>query len=86
MDPIDERKRLLTRRHFFSRTSTGLGAAALSSLLPADLRADMIVIATHGLTGLRPLLFGSTTEKVTKLAHCNVLVIRVPRTQGSPTA
>ncbi len=47
---------------------------------------DMIVIATHGLTGLRPLIFGSTTEKVTKLAHCNVLVIRVPRTQGSPTS
>src|SRR5438034_5726961 len=39
MDPIDERKRLLTRRHFFSRTSTGLGAAALSSLLSSDLRA-----------------------------------------------
>ena len=39
MDPIDERQRLLTRRHFFSRTSTGLGAAALSSLLSADLRA-----------------------------------------------
>ena len=32
MDPIEERKRLLTRRHFFSRTSTGLGAAALSAL------------------------------------------------------
>jgi hypothetical protein len=31
MDPIDERKNLLTRRHFFSRTSTGLGAAALAS-------------------------------------------------------
>src|SRR5437667_6585052 len=39
MDPIAERKRLLTRRHFFSRTSTGLGAAALSSLLSSDLRA-----------------------------------------------
>ena len=39
MDPIDERKNLLTRRHFFSRTSTGLGAAALASLLSSDLRA-----------------------------------------------
>jgi nucleotide-binding universal stress UspA family protein len=47
---------------------------------------DMIVIATHGLTGLRPLIFGSTTEKVTKLAHCNVLVIRVPRTHDTPVA
>ena len=46
MDPIEERKRLLTRRHFFSRTSTGLGAAALSSLLSSDLRAGT------GLAGL----------------------------------
>src|SRR6266404_3473541 len=46
MDPIEERRRLLTRRHFFSRTSTGLGAAALSSLLSSDLRAGT------GLAGL----------------------------------
>ncbi|MCW5981385.1 MAG: DUF1501 domain-containing protein [Bryobacteraceae bacterium] len=39
MDPLQERRLLLTRRHFFSRASTGLGAAALSSLLPAGLRA-----------------------------------------------
>jgi hypothetical protein len=44
MDPIVERKRLLTRRHFFGRTSTGLGA--LSSLLSSDLRAGT------GLAGL----------------------------------
>ncbi|MBI3693733.1 MAG: DUF1501 domain-containing protein [Acidobacteria bacterium] len=31
---------LLTRRHFFSRTSTGLGLAALASLLPRDLEAS----------------------------------------------
>src|SRR5450631_3354441 len=43
---------------------------------------DMIVIATHGLTGLFFFNDTATTEKVTKLAHCNVLVIRVPRTQG----
>jgi hypothetical protein len=30
----------MTRRHFFSRTSTGLGIAALADLLQADLRAD----------------------------------------------
>src|SRR5687767_10474628 len=30
---------LLTRRHFFSRTSTGVGVAALSSLLQRDLQA-----------------------------------------------
>ncbi len=30
----------MTRRHFFSRTSTGIGIAALASLLQDDLRAD----------------------------------------------
>ena len=33
MDPIEEAKLLLTRRHFFGRASVGLGAAALTTLL-----------------------------------------------------
>lgn len=39
--------------------------------------ADMIVIATHGLTGWRHLIFGSVAEKVVRLAGCPVLTIRV---------
>ncbi|HTK80886.1 MAG TPA: universal stress protein [Bacteroidota bacterium] len=37
---------------------------------------DMIVIATHGHTGVEHLLFGSTTEKVVRKAPCPVLVVR----------
>ena len=33
IDPITERKLLITRRHFFGRTATGIGIAALASLL-----------------------------------------------------
>ncbi|HEX7862516.1 MAG TPA: DUF1501 domain-containing protein [Verrucomicrobiae bacterium] len=33
MDPRREQRLLMTRRHFFSRTATGLGAAALGSLM-----------------------------------------------------
>lgn len=33
MNPLHEHALLMTRRHFFSRTATGLGAAALGSLL-----------------------------------------------------
>ncbi len=40
MDPVSERIEQLTRRHFFSRTGIGLGAAALSSLIAAETRAD----------------------------------------------
>src|SRR6266545_6338319 len=40
MDPIAQRRLLLTRRHFFGRASTGIGVAALASLLGKEARAD----------------------------------------------
>jgi nucleotide-binding universal stress UspA family protein len=39
-------------------------------------KADLIVIATHGMTGWRRLAFGSVTEKVVRTADCPVLVLR----------
>lgn len=41
-----------------------------------ELRADLIVIATHGRSGWRHLTLGSTTEKVIRSANCPVLVVR----------
>ncbi|HEX4004338.1 MAG TPA: universal stress protein [Candidatus Acidoferrales bacterium] len=38
--------------------------------------ADLIVIATHGMTGWHRLAFGSVTDKVVRLASCPVLVLR----------
>ena len=38
--------------------------------------ADLIVIATHGMTGWHRLAFGSVAEKVVRLAACPVLVLR----------
>jgi hypothetical protein len=40
MDPRLERLQSLTRRHFFGRLSTGIGAPALASLLMDDARAE----------------------------------------------
>lgn len=37
---------------------------------------DLIVIATHGRTGLEHLLFGSTAERVVRESPCPVLTIR----------
>jgi nucleotide-binding universal stress UspA family protein len=39
---------------------------------------DMIVIATHGRTGLKHVLLGSVAEKVVRKAPCPVLSIRHP--------
>ena len=38
--------------------------------------ADMIVIATHGMTGWRRIPFGSVAKKVVEEAECPVLVLR----------
>lgn len=39
-------------------------------------KVDLILIATHGYTGLKHALLGSTTERVVRLAPCAVLVVR----------
>ena len=40
------------------------------------LKADLIVISTHGRTGLKHVLMGSTAERVVQHAPCPVLVVR----------
>lgn len=41
-----------------------------------ELQADLIVLPSHGRTGLTRLLIGSTAERVVRLAHCPVLVLK----------
>jgi nucleotide-binding universal stress UspA family protein len=47
-----------------------IAAAAL------DVKADLIVIGTHGRRGLAHALLGSVAEKVVRIAHCPVLTVR----------
>ncbi|HTQ05629.1 MAG TPA: universal stress protein [Polyangiaceae bacterium] len=42
-------------------------------------RYDLIVLATHGHTGLAHALIGSVAERVVRHASCPVLTVRVPR-------
>ena len=39
--------------------------------------ADLIVMGTHGRTGLRHLVLGSIAEKVVRLAECPVLTVSI---------
>jgi nucleotide-binding universal stress UspA family protein len=41
-----------------------------------DARADLIVMGTHGRTGLEHALMGSIAERVVRRAHCPVLTVR----------
>lgn len=43
-----------------------------------ELDTDIIIIATHGHTGVEHILFGSTAEKVVRKAPCPVLTLREP--------
>ncbi|MBI4905670.1 MAG: DUF1501 domain-containing protein [Acidobacteria bacterium] len=47
MHPIEETKLAITRRHFFGKSATGAGAAALASVLQGEAKA-----ATGGLPGI----------------------------------
>jgi universal stress protein A len=54
---------------------SGVAHAEITGMA-AKLGADLIVIATHGNTGLKHVLLGSTAERVVRHASCPVLVVR----------
>jgi len=39
-------------------------------------QADLVIMPSHGRTGIRRLLIGSVAERVVRLAHCPVLVLK----------
>jgi len=41
-----------------------------------DKKIDLIVIATHGQTGLKDYLLGSVADKVSRNAKCSVFLVR----------
>jgi len=50
----------------------------------AELPADLIVLGTHGRSGVEHLLLGSVTEKVLRKADCPVLVVPPAVTSDQP--
>jgi nucleotide-binding universal stress UspA family protein len=54
----------------------------------ADLGADLVVLTTHGFTGLKHVLLGSVADRVVRHAPCPVLVVRdqAPEAVAASTA
>lgn len=61
-----------------ARTIVGHGDAANEIVrVVNEKNIDLIVVPTHGSTGLKHFIFGSIAEKVVRTASCPVLSIRV---------
>jgi nucleotide-binding universal stress UspA family protein len=55
------------------------GDAARTILrIAGEINADLIVMGTHGRTGLSRLLMGSVAEQVVRKAPCAVLTVKSP--------
>jgi len=66
------------------RLITGDPAAAIARLVE-DENVDLIVMGTHGRTGLSRLLMGSVAEAVVRRAKCPVLTYKQPAAQTTST-
>jgi universal stress protein A len=61
--------------HIVCRVLTGMPWQAICGY-EHEAGIDLIVLATHGRTGLRHMLMGSTAEKVIRYARCPVLAVK----------
>jgi nucleotide-binding universal stress UspA family protein len=59
---------------FRTRIVRGLPAAQILQVVE-ELKADLIVMGTHGRSGLKRLMLGSVADKVIRSATCPVLVV-----------
>ena len=77
----EQKLRDLVRQHI----APGVRAEALVRMghpyqeitqVAGELNVDLIVISTHGYTGLKHVLLGSTAERIVRHAPCPVLTVR----------
>ena len=83
---LDEMVRALEGRGLKARAEVGTANDVSMELLriAEHNNVDLIVIATHGMTGWHKLAFGSVAEKVVRPATCPVLVLRAQQVAESP--
>lgn len=74
LDGVAERGEL---KGLIAKTEARTGDAVESILsAAADAKSDLLVVSTHGRSGLGHLMLGSVTEKLLRRAPCPVLVVR----------
>ena len=74
-------RRLLRRKRLQPKDcalalARGTDFAAIIARQASKLRAVMIVMGSHGRTGLRRLLLGSVAERTLRYAKCPVLIVK----------
>jgi nucleotide-binding universal stress UspA family protein len=92
MEPIETREEMEARLNAMTIPGTTVavehclvdGVAADQIVhLAQNNRCDLIVMGTHGRTGLGRLLMGSVAEKVVRKAPCPVLTVKTPQAEAS---
>ena len=68
--------RSMTRATVSTRTTFGTPAAETLAMLDADPKLDLVVVGSHGRTGIRRVRLGSVAEKIVRHARTPVLVAR----------
>ena len=88
-EAIDRRARQHAQKQLTARVGRARKAGVRATALLLDgapheqvpraarrMRADLIVIGTHGRTGVSKVLLGSVAERLVRLAPCQVLTVR----------
>ena len=74
---LKEIQRTLSPPSLCQRTEIAVGDAAEQILAVADrIAADLIVMTTHGHSGVKRFFMGSTAEQVLRHAECPVFLVR----------
>ncbi|MBA5871377.1 MAG: hypothetical protein GDA68_15480 [Nitrospira sp. CR2.1] len=61
-----------------TRIETGIPSQCVQAVAE-EIGADLLVVGTHGRTGLDHVLVGSTAERVVRIAPCPVLAVKADR-------
>jgi universal stress protein A len=84
---LAEHAEAMTRRGLATRFLLRTGTAAEEiGQAATDEGADLIVVGTHGRTGLERLVIGSVAERVVRIAPCPVLTVKPPQPREAARA